>query len=177
MMALSMYPPYPTLVRLGVKTVETRPRSMSHRGELGLHTTFSVPGMKRGERQMIGEYELERDDPLGSKRPAYLLRGPRLAWPYRVPTGAIEVVCSVVDEVPIVLDPEAVVGPLCIATAEGGVHVLDSSGRQLDLPGQAPYGDYRPGRFATLLSGVRGIDPPSVRPPGEWHRGLWGWTP
>lgn len=190
MKVLSMHPPYPTFVRLGVKPTETRGWQTTYRGPLALATTAVIPGMRRGDVRTIGDFTVERDDPRGSM-PAYLLRGKSLSWPYRIPTGCITVTCTLVDVAPIG-------GPYSFRTGSFEGDEGDFPGRPVvvrhpplddwlperlmldhgtvtDITDQLPYGDFTPdtGRYAWLLADIKPVDPPVPFKGGQGLSRTW----
>ena len=66
--------------------------------------------------------------------------------------------------VPIVLDPEDVHGDLAICNVHGDVHTLIGA-EQREHPGQGPFGDFAPGRWAWILTDAA---PTTERCPACW---------
>lgn len=166
------------MIPLGIKGPETRGWSTPHRGPLAICATATIPGLRRGETLTVGDYEIENDTTRGS-RPQYLMRGPKLAWPYRLPLGAVVATCELVDVVPIrslegdqgFTDNRVVDMPLF-----HGLHLLHSAGAPAGyqhelIEDQLPYGDFTPGRYAWLLDNVHPIEPIPV----VGRQGLWNW--
>lgn len=79
--AISLIQPRASLIILGFKQIETRSWNTKHTGDLVIHASTTMP-CRLGERLTLGEFEVERD------RAGLLLRGP-IAWPYRLPMGAV----------------------------------------------------------------------------------------
>jgi hypothetical protein len=83
MKALTVRQPWATLIVAGFKQIETRTRDTKHRGTLAIHAGLAMP-CKLGEIVHYGpDFWVERD------RSGLLLRSTRMAWPYRLPLGAI----------------------------------------------------------------------------------------
>lgn len=163
---LTLHQPLATLMALKVKTIETRswPAPKSLIGQrMGIHAA------KRRvvDGQRIGAWATWRREPFDWLAPAgeHEITGNEIELPF----GAIVATGVLTDCVPIVADPENVRGGLAIATAHGNVHVLTSDSYQRDFEGQAPYGDFRPGRWAWLYENVK---PTIERCPRCW--GLFG---
>lgn len=129
---ISLWQPWASLVALGAKTIETRHWPTSYRGPIAVHAAKTTRGVGRiGDVLALGDFEVERD------RSGLLLRGPSLAWPYRLPLGAVVAVgrldaVDVMDEAVIRAVPEA----------------------------ERPYGHYAYGRFAWRLADVRPLRQP-----------------
>jgi activating signal cointegrator 1 len=186
--ALTLHQPWASLIALGHKSIETRSWSTKYRGPLAIHAGASVPPYARGR---VGEFDVDKDNPRGTS-PAYLLRGP-IAWPYRLPLGAVVATCYLVDVVRITswatLDgPPAwaahmiplpgadVPRMILVRDATGAAEAIRDDGplpEEIDATPQLPYGDFTPGRFAWLLDHVQRIEPV----PAKGHQGLWEWTP
>jgi activating signal cointegrator 1 len=196
MKALSLWQPWASLVALGVKTIETRSWSTSYRGPLAIHAAAVVPDHAFGQCQhhrhwTVGDFTIERDNPRGTAR-AYLMRGP-IAWPYRLPLGAVVATCTLVDVVPMT-DHAETGDPECIVVHEDGIeHCIPShaappgppnivrldepdipEGAMLirDVSDQRPYGIYEPGRYAWLLADIKPLAEPI---PARGRQGLWNW--
>lgn len=86
MKAITLTQPWASLLVMGFKRIETRSWNTRYTGPLTIHAGQSMP-CKLGERLTLGEFEVERD------RAGLLLRGP-IAWPYRLPQGAIIGTCE-----------------------------------------------------------------------------------
>ena len=144
--ALSLWQPWATLMALGHKAVETRGWSTNYRGRLVIHAAKKVVG-RRGDRWRLGEFEVERD------ASGYLLRGPGLNWPYRLPLGAAVATFDLIDVVPteqIHIRPDRI-APVPYPPAAGVLFIGES---------EAAYGNYGPGRFGWLTSGRRALTRP-----------------
>lgn len=158
MRAITLYAEYAHAVVTGDKTIETRPRPCSHRGWVGIHAAASVTHLRAGERRQLGRFDVERD------QAGLLLRG--MAWPYRLPLGAIVAVARVVDCVPMVWDDTWPPRP----DGAGAALEIHASGLALWRGGQVdtpedvtedlPYGVFAPGRFALLLEDVTRLPRP-----------------
>ena len=163
--AASLWQPYASLIALGLKRIETRGWATSYRGPLLIHAAKRLVG-RRGDRWTLGDVEIERD------AAGYLLRGPALSWPYRLPLGAAVARANLVDCVPtedIVFYGNTIDllgAPWVQVPADGpdepAYVEVDASER--------PYGDFGPGRFAWLLADVEPIRNPI---PMTGRQGLW----
>lgn len=168
--ALSLWQPWASLIALGYKTIETRPWRTNYRGPLAIHATASIPRQVLLDQEWfgpIGGFTIEKDNPRGSK-PAYLLRGDRLSWPYRLPLGAVVATCRLAG---------------CVRTdqvlfdgTQGSDWMLAASPGRLSVHSQQDneaLGDYAAGRYAWLLEDVQKMDPV----PATGKQGLWEWRP
>lgn len=119
MRVLTVRQPHATaIVRMG-KDVENRSRNIAgdYRGPVAIHAGLHEHG-RRGQRTTFdNELEVERDIS------GLLLRSPRLAWPYRLPLGAIIGVVDLVD-VHDCLDCLDYRGPFCSPWAMDNLHHL-----------------------------------------------------
>lgn len=141
--AITLWQPWATFMAMGVKRNETRGWSTRHRGSLAIHASARRGGWgRRGNRTMIGPYEVEYDG-------ALLLRGPGLAWPYRLPLGAVVAIVDVVD----------------VKRTESAELRPDAVEEQL--------GNYDRGRFAWQTGSLRRLPRPV---PAVGHQGLWDWV-
>lgn len=161
--AISLWPPWSSLVALRVKTAETRGWACKHRGPLGIHATKN--GCKVGQ---LGDYHVENDTPRRSER-QYLLRGPNI-WPYRLPLGAMVATCQLVDCVPTE-HIRWTENPF-IDRAENWDRGED--GTTWVHESERPYGNYQPDRFVWLLADIQPIRHPI---PVKGGQRLWRWTP
>lgn len=82
MRALTVRQPWATLLVIGAKRMETRTRDLRTFGDTAIHAGLAMP-CRLGQRIQIGHFEVERD------AGGLLLRGESLAWPYRLPLGAV----------------------------------------------------------------------------------------
>jgi hypothetical protein len=140
--ALTVRQPWASLIALDAKRIETRGWSTSHRGPLAIHAGLAMP-CRRGQTIDVGPYTVERD------RSGLLLRGPGLAWPYRLPLGAV------------------------VATVN--LHCVTEADPWAIRPAEYPLGDYTPGRRAWHLTDVEPIRDPVLGVRGQL--GLWDWRP
>lgn len=173
MLALTLTQPWATFWALGIKVLETRGWATNHRGLLAIHAAKSVPAWALSVD--FGPYSIEKDNPRGSE-PAYLLRGPTLSWPYRLPLGMMLGTCTVLDVVPTsrcwrlgdpvegaeILRPEMwpETPPLLAAPA------------LLDVSDQLRFGNFGDDRFAWVLRDRKVFRRP-VRASGRQK--LWRW--
>lgn len=157
-----------------VKMFETRGRPTNIRGRVGIAATVNTAWCgRRGTRLTIGDYEIERD------ASGLLLRSDRLAWPYRLPTGAIVATATIVNCLPIVERtwPQNVTQDCLSIHAPGDdeyprmLRWTPGQNEALNISDQLPYGDYTPGRYAYELADVR---PVNHRCPACWGAGVIG---
>lgn len=167
MKAISLTQPWASLIALGYKRIETRSWSTTYRGPLAIHATSGFPlvtdnGKDRvpriGESLEIGPFEVERD------RAGLILRGDRLAWPYRLPMGAVVATCELVQVTQIKFPPEE--GMRLRYAAHPDMPEWTLTDLEISL------GDYRPGRYAWLLHGRSAIRHPKA---SKGALGLWEW--
>lgn len=150
MRALTLHQPWASLIACGAKRIETRSWSTRHRGLLAIHAGKNQKPSRSFEAQQLGRALSQQQ------------------W-NEMPFGAV-VAVAVVAEVHYIdrtvhsSDPELV--------------ALSGEGFPVDhwpVPAeQVPYGDYRPGRWAWMLTDVSPLDPPI---PAIGHQGLWLWSP
>ena len=161
---LSLWQPWASAVAEGLKSIETRHWGTSYRGWLAMHATQRPPDTVVPGLGLSG--------PVGGDDPHHamdLLDGTRL----RLPLGAVVAVARLVDVVPMgdadddpIRDGFAYVA----ANEELGDRWTREAGVVWIGPGQEPWGDYTPGRYAWLLSDVRKLPEPI---PARGKQGLW----
>lgn len=165
MKALTVRQPHAAFIARGAKPIETRGWSTSYRGPLIIHA-----GTKCAAGD-FGPYNVEDDTPRRSAK-QYLMRGP-IAWPYRLPLGAVVASCVLADVVPII--------DRCGTDMNAPAHICQSAGSLLFhrprltpfldgetehiITDQLPFGDFTPGRYAWLLEDVK---PTTARCPWCW---------
>ncbi len=149
MKALSLWPPWGTLMAHRLKRVETRSWATTYRGLLAVHQTATW-------RHDVVRLCHEHDDF------RYALLGAGYKTLDDVPLGAIVAVVKLIDCVPT--------AQCCFADAPEVCRVGMGGGWQVPRS-ERPFGDYAPGRFAWLTDFVARVDPP-VECRG-WQ-GLWG---
>jgi hypothetical protein len=144
--ALTLWQPWATFMAMGVKRNETRSWSTTHRGSLAIHASARRTGWgRKGTVTPVGPYEVENDGG------GLLLRGPGLAWPYRLPLGCVVAIVDVVDvkrTTSLELRPD-------------------------DL--ERSLGNYDPGRYAWQTGSLRRF-PTRWHRSVVGHQGLWDWT-
>jgi hypothetical protein len=136
--ALTVRQPWASLLVMGAKRIETRPWRLREPQRVLIHAGTAMP-CRIGQRVTFGAWEVERD------AAGLLLRGP-IAWPYRLPMGALI----------------------------GSVHVFETRPTaSLECnPGESEraLGDYSPGRFAWSTNGAQRLrEPISIK----GRLGLW----
>lgn len=133
--ALSLHQPWASLIALGAKTIETRGWAAPGHvvGDLvAIHAAKSTTSIgPRGYTLGVGTYEVEHDEG------GLLLRGDGLAWPYRLPLGAIVAVARL---------------GTCERMTGESISTVSAE--------EKPFGFYEPGRFAWHLEAVRRLDDP-----------------
>lgn len=175
---LTLWPHLAVLAARGIKTVETRtgppagdmrppgvtpiPGFAINRGDrIGLHAAAEIPPdvLAAG----AGDYTIERDNPPGTT-PAYLLRGPGLAWPYRLPVGVMIGTAVVADTVPVDSITWVPAGGIA-----GARHWGLGDRCAVVVESERPLGEYDPGRWALLLTDHA---PTTRRCPWCWGTGF-----
>lgn len=151
MKALTLTPPWGTLVACGAKTIETRSWSTSYRGPLLIH---QAKGFPRGARELLDvepfrsvlahEFRMHPPEPGVPAHPIYvhdhLPRGTIVAWAYLsdvLPTSMMQ--------------PE-----------DGSVAISEQ---------ERAFGDFSPGRFAWVLEDVVAMRRPGY--PTRGHQRVW----
>lgn len=155
MKCISLSPPYGSLVAFGLKRIETRGWATSYRGPLAIHQT-AAPGPKGTTEAALWDRCLS--EPF---RSALAAQG--IGNPARLPRGKIVAVVELLD---------------CVATWPSWASVEPwFTATHGDACWQVPppepersFGDYRPGRYAWLLSDVRALPAPV---PARGMPGLW----
>lgn len=139
MKALTVQQPWATLIVGGYKRIETRTRDTKFRGTLAIHAGKSLP-CRLGEVRHYGpDFWVERD------RSGLLLRSTRLAWPYRLPLGAV-------------------VGTAIL------FQTRSTDSLEYKPPAdEIPLGDHSPGRWGWYLESARRIKPTAC----NGALGLW----
>lgn len=143
MKALTIIQPWATLIAMGSKHMETRSWSTNVRGPIAIHAAKTMP-CRIGETATFGHYEVERD------RSGLLLRGPRMSWPYRLPTGCVVAIGELFQ----------------VRSTNSLEHSPDDLERAL--------GDHSPGRYAWSLASVQRLRRPV---PAKGSLGFWQWEP
>lgn len=171
MKALSLHQPWASLVAVGVKTIETRSWSTLYRGPLAIHATLKRPPYAVVGVGLAGP--VRGDDPHWAMD---LRDGQRI----RLPLGGVVATCMLVDVVPMVHSGEEGAIRTLDIDADGSLWIVEAEGDdpedrdQRDVSAQRPYGEFTPGRFAWLLSGIAPVEPPI---PAKGRQGLWTWEP
>lgn len=180
---LSLWQPWASLMALGIKSIETRSWSTSYRGRLAIAATASVPSSlglgRRGSRFQIGEYSVTNDGG------GLLLRGPSLAWPYRLPLGAVVSTHELTDVLPMVDSGEESAIRTLDVDPNGSLWIAEPEIGDDEAPGfypaqdwrevsdQAPYGHFERGRFAWLTDDHWPVVPPAPFKGGQGLTRKW----
>lgn len=183
MKALTLHQPWATLIGLGVKSIETRswaaPKSL-------IGQRIAIHAAKRPwSSGQVGDYMLNKFamwlQPPHSLPDGYV-RSPVVAPAIPMPLGAMVCTAVLVDCVPIdrwstashTIGDYPHEGPL--PHQQGGLWLIGSgepnNGTPTRVETQRPYGDFRPGRWAWLLTDVEAFDEPV---PVKGRQGLWNW--
>ena len=166
MKAITLWQPWASLVAVGAKWIETRSWATSYRGPLAIHAAQAMPSEGRS-------FLLSREcwSALWPERRS--LDAPPL------PRGRVVAVCNLVDVVPITFNGEdshvrrvELVGDkLWLSEPD-----VDENGEEatFEVSDQLPFGDFRSGRYAWLLTDITPLTLP-VRARGRQQ--LWDWEP
>lgn len=191
MKALTLWPPWGSLVAHGLKTIETRSWSTTYRGELAVHQARrNVPlsqwpnGSARTLWPHVIGVPLEGDPPGAMFDPDDVREA--------VPRGYVVATCRLLDVLPIVSHPDPLPkGKPCVGLDEDGdvriwrpstmgEHALHVGAAGWPHPGdpalpenEAWFGDYTTGRFAWLLADVKPLEEPI---PAKGRQQLWEWA-
>lgn len=154
MICISLSPPYGTLIALGLKRLETRSWSTSHRGLLAIHQT-AAPGPRGTTEAALWDRCLS--DEIGK---ALLNAG--LGNPARLPRGKIVAVVDLVDCQMIGVLPDGTPAYMAYDEFPPVLQAVQEPERSFGL--------YEAGRYAWLLANVRALpEPVSARGmPGLW---------
>jgi hypothetical protein len=165
--ALTLTPPWGTLIAIGAKHIETRSWETLCRGPLLIHQGSNLKPVG-GEQ---GLWELCNTEPFVS---VLWDAGIRRYPPARdFPRGAIVAVCTLLDCVPtqhpgIANEPGK---PWFTGARKGiGQHYYEVPPPRDS--NEYAFGDYSPGRYAWLLADVRALPTPI---PARGYQGLWTW--
>lgn len=186
---LTFWAPWGPLVQKGIKRTETRPRSTSHRGRLGIHTALRTPEVPDPQgwigAYMVGKWteavvhveECDCDldaETVGDRCMANsnwswaLLEDGGAFAPSLVALIPLGVVIATVNLVDVVRTDNIVWATI----APTAWHVT-TQGEVLVDHRQKPYGDFSPGRYVYLFDDIVELTEPVVPPKGVFHRGLW----
>jgi hypothetical protein len=154
--ALSLTPPYGSLIAAGAKHIETRSWGTAYRGPLAIHQTRGLAGLTAaGLRQLCNQPPF---------RTVLLAAGfadedaPAAVAADRLPRGVIVAVADLVD----CLRMDAAQIPVAAARLAGDP--------TWDLAQEHAFGHYAPGRWAWVLAHIRICDPPVA---ARGRLGLW----
>lgn len=211
MKTITLRQPFASLAAIGVKTIETRSWSTRYRGRLVIHAAKQQPE----HSHQVGDWRSYRYYALDGRSvpdaPQARMYRRDVGWatrpelPVMLPLGAIVATCELVNVVPITrLDDDAghTEDRVIDMPLFRGLHLLRNH-EDAVIEDQRPYGDFRPGRFAWLLSDIKpttercplcwgtGTYPPMMRQvcalcrgkrscdpvPAKGRHGLWEWSP
>jgi hypothetical protein len=156
--ALTLWQPWASLIALGVKTIETRSWPTKYRGPLAIHAAVRLPKVAEWR---IGEWWTDEG-------PSIHRAGRELAdgmvdysevdgTYYPLPLGAVVATCNLVDCIPME-DLSGEGTPSLVI--EGDRLTLCVESGEHNVSDQLPYGDFRVGRFAWLLSNITPLAEP-----------------
>ena len=172
MKVLTLHQPYASLIASGLKTIETRGWNTKYRGPLAIHAaarrvpTYVHHDVNADLPAVLDSITMSRywewtehpDDPRHGG-----------AYRWVGPLGAVVATAQLVDVIPMVhAGEEGAVRTLDIDD-NGSLWIVEPEGDDgLDFPrqdwrevtSQAPYGDFRPGRFAWLLENIQPVEKP-----------------
>jgi activating signal cointegrator 1 len=169
---------------LPYKTIETRGWSTKYRGPLAIHAASRPPCSYRTDT-WVGNWKAHRRTGDGGyDLSLYQARSPELSPEpsrglldlHELPVGAIVATCTLVDVVPTLgMDRPT---PLSGGWVRIGDTVLGLNRGGPDdhlefIDDQRPYGDFRSGRYAWLLSDVVAVDPPVPFKGGQGLTKTW----
>jgi hypothetical protein len=174
MKALSLWEPWASLVRFGVKTIETRSWSTTYRGPIAIASAKTKP---KTYAMQVGDY---RSVPLGDGRWSlvHAEHGPAGLLTF----GAVLATAQLVDVLPILEENERARGiPYVGEDDEGTLRIwrpTSLAGTPLDVgegwpEAERAFGDYTPGRYAWILADVVPLEEPV---PARGRQGLWEWA-
>lgn len=180
MKALTLHQPWASLISGGQKWIETRSWKTEYRGELAIHAAKDVripeDFFSRGLRQW------HNPDPMDVERPVVEAMGCGWSWQAydkATPCGVVVATCELYDVVPMYETDDGYETPCLEVDSMGLVLTLwgtpsywEHESDETDVSNQAYYGDFRPGRWAWLLSDVKPLAEPI---PVRGRQGLWNW--
>jgi len=117
---------------------------------IGERIAFHATRRKPKDFARIGDYEmveLANGDVVMVRGAARFDRSQHVPLPLGAIVGSGRITASYL----IVADPEMRAGAFAIATVHGDVHVMTADSHHVEYPGQTPYGDFTPGRYAWLI--------------------------
>lgn len=170
-MVLSLWQPWATLMALGVKTIETRSWSTRYRGPLLIHAAKRKPKFE--------DMRVVVDNPVAWA--AWCLAGlvDEDGNVQPGPLGAVVAHVELVDVLPIVAggDPIDLSRPFIAwwagaapGSPEGRLYIWEEDEAVERITHEAPFGDYRRGRFAWMTENARRLPVPV---PMRGQQGLW----
>ena len=182
MKALTIRQPWASLIAAGVKTIETRSWSTRYRGPLAIHagkasTLEGLVDLEDGwEFIRLGDWSVGRAG-AGSEAATGMMEmyGPDGSH-FDLSFGAVVATCTLADVVPVFgpLPDDVPPGRHEVQRDRRGLRNFDPHrGFSWDATDQLPFGDFTPGRYAWLLTGIEPCEPI----PAKGRQGLWEWTP
>lgn len=197
MKALTLHQPWASLIALGVKTIETRSwrapqaligqRIAIHAGKTAKSLLELSEDYEAGDAfGYLGDFQFgigivnSDESTKGAAWIHYLgvgLDGPD-GWvnPVDLPFGAVVAIATLADCVPMVeRDTGINIARYVYLLDDEVLHVNQTrSPRVTEMSDQLPYGDFRPGRWAWMLSDIDQLAEPI---PATGKQGVWEWTP
>jgi hypothetical protein len=155
MKAISLNPPYGTLIAAGLKRVETRSWHTTYRGPLAIHQTRN-----HGQRNEAALWDLCARPVFRSALARHGIRSVA-----DLPRGRIVATCALIG----IVSSQAIVGA-------GGHETTAPNGRRYEWVLDAEervFGDYGPGRYCWLLADVQALAEPIA---ARGLQGLWEWA-
>jgi hypothetical protein len=144
MKAITLYNPHATLMAIGAKMIETRPKKWKHTGLVAIHAGLSSKWL-----------HLCREEPFKS-----VLAAAGYHSDTQLPFGAVIAVGNVIDCV----RTESMVRKG--GDGRGGYE----NGHAKLYPKEEAFGDYSPGRFGYIFNEIRKLKEPI---PYKGHQGYW----
>lgn len=169
MKALTLWQPWATLAGSGIKQIETRSWATSYRGVLAIHAAKVERPEEAAVVALSGFYDALWPLLGFSTRPM------PASIRARLPRGAVVAVSRLVDCLPVIVanDPYEPDTDFCMVRSLDGNRLYHKVGNTVaDMTDQLPYGDFSPGRWAWMLTGITQMDEPI---PVRGRQGLWNW--
>lgn len=166
MKTLSILQPWASLLGLGLKKIETRPRYTKYRGPLAIHASTGLPkAAKEACKNPVIYEQLCQAGLIGFKKPETICsEGVAYEVVYKFSRGAVISTCNLVNVFYIGED-----GLYEYSNTKVGKRVMS-----LPAGNEFVYGDYTPGRFALITNNNSLLAEPI---PAKGQLGLWNWEP